>query len=92
MSTVIYSEVYTYLVKSILEHYIFVFRTPRGKNKSIDSNVYENNSECNQAQYDLFFSLMESIGKITKVVTKYGFNSILIITWYVAVVSPGRCV
>ena len=51
-----------------------------------------NNSECKQAQYDLFFSLMESIGKIAKVVTKYGFNSILIITWYVAVVSPGRCV
>ena len=41
MSTVIYSEVYMYLVKSILEHYIFVlFRTPRGKNKFIDINVY----------------------------------------------------
>ena len=50
------------------------------------------NSECKQAQYDLFFSLMELIGKITKLVIKYGVNSILLITWYVAAVSPGRCV
>ena len=47
-----------------------------------------NNSECNQAQYDLFFSLMELIGKITKFVIKYGVNFILLITWYVAAVSP----
>ena len=40
-----------------------------------------NNSESKQAQYDLFFSLMESIGKITKLVIKYGVNSILLITW-----------
>ena len=51
-----------------------------------------NNSECRQAQHDLFFSLMELIGKITKLVIKYGVNSILLITWYVAAVSPGRCV
>ena len=51
-----------------------------------------NNSECKQAQYDLFFSLMELIGKITKLVIKYGVNSILLITWYVAAVSSGRCV
>ena len=47
------------------------------------------NSEYKQAQYDLFFSLMESIGKITKFSIIYGVNSILLIMWYVAAVSPG---
>ena len=93
MSTVIYSEVYTCLVQSILEHYyLFHPNNPRKKMNPWTVMYMFHNSEYRKAQYDLFFSLMESIGKITKFVIKYGVNFILLIMWYVAVVSPGRCV
>ena len=69
MSTVIYPEVYTCLVQSILEHYylfhpnLSIFDNPRKKMNPWTVMYMFHNSEYRKAQYDLFFSLMESIGK-----------------------------